>query len=177
MKGQFALIFLGAVLSGCCGLAAPSGLQAVESFEAERYLGLWYEVARLDHSFERGLSDVTATYVARPDGGIEVINRGFHEQKGEWSEVRGVAYFLENRSLASLKVSFFRPLYCGYHVLKIDPGYNYAVVSGSDRTALWILARKPYIPHDILAELYHYARQAGFPTGELIEVKHSRHKS
>lgn len=104
MKAWLLAGFLGVGLVGCVKL--PSNVEPVSGFEADRYLGTWYEIARLDHSFEEGLSKVTAEYSLREDGGIKVVNRGFSEEKGEWEEAEGKAYFVENEQTGFLKVSF-----------------------------------------------------------------------
>jgi apolipoprotein D and lipocalin family protein len=159
------LLFLG-VLAGCT--AVPTGVEPVRGFDLDRYLGTWHEIARLDHSFERGLTNVTATYAKRDDGGVGVLNRGFDPVKGTWKEARGRAYFLHGPDIASLKVSFFGPFYGGYHVFALDPDYRWALVAGPSKSYLWILAREPYLPPDVLAELVETARRAGFDTGNLI---------
>ena len=82
------------VLQGCTGI--PEGIEPVTGFDQERYLGAWYEIARLDHSFERGLSEVTATYSTNPDGSIAVLNRGFDQEEGRWREAEGVARFVDS---------------------------------------------------------------------------------
>ncbi|MCU0843185.1 MAG: lipocalin family protein [Thiobacillaceae bacterium] len=159
-------------LAGCTGV--PDGVTPVRGFQAERYLGTWYEIARLDHSFERGLSDVSATYVRREDGGIDVLNRGFDPAKGAWREARGRAYFLEGPELGSLKVSFFWPFYGGYHVMALDPDYRWSVVAGPDHDYFWILARAPSLPEAEVQDLLVRARQAGFDLSGLIRVEHGR---
>jgi apolipoprotein D and lipocalin family protein len=111
-----------ALLAGCTGI--PDGIKPVSGFKIERYPGKWYEIVRLDHSFERGLSDVTANYRTRPDGGIDVLNRGYDTKNGAWREANGIAYFLGGPDIASLKVSFFGPFYGGYHVMALDPDYR-----------------------------------------------------
>lgn len=156
-------------LAGCT--LAPRGVTPVESFELERYLGRWYEIARLDHRFERGLSRVTADYSRRPDGGIRVVNRGYHAGKGEWRQVEGRAYPLGSLSQGSLKVSFFWPFYGGYHVIALDrQDYGYALVSGPSRGYLWILSRTPSLDAEITRQLVAEARGLGFATEELIFV-------
>lgn len=158
---------LGLWCAGCTGV--PEGLSPVRGFDVERYLGTWYEIARLDHAFERGLEQVTATYGRRDDGGISVVNRGYAPDAGEWREVRGKAYFLGNPGIASLKVSFFGPFYGGYHVLALDHAdYRYAMVSGPGRGYLWILAREPELPAPVLEKLLAQARELGFDTDALI---------
>lgn len=159
-------------LASCTGI--PSGLQPVKGFESDRYLGKWYEIARLDHSFERNLSNVSAQYSRRTDGGIEVINRGFNEKSGKWKDITGRAYFLEDETVGSLKVSFFGPFYGGYHVIALDKEeYKYAMVSGPSRSYLWILSREKAIEDKILTNLIAHAREWGFDTENLIYVQHN----
>jgi apolipoprotein D and lipocalin family protein len=158
------------LLTGCTGV--PEGLQPAGGFDSARYLGRWYEIARLDHSFERGLTNVTADYRQLDDGRIEVINRGFDAQKKKWSEVRGVARFQGSQDVASLEVSFFGPFYGGYHVLVLDPDYRHALVAGPNRDYLWILAREPQLDQATLDRLIAQASAWGFATGKLILVDH-----
>jgi apolipoprotein D and lipocalin family protein len=170
IKGsRMAWLALVAMLCAGCG-QIPDGVQAVDGFDAERYLGTWYEVARLDHSFERGLSRVTATYAARDDGGIDVLNRGYDEEDGEWREARGRARFVGPRDVASLEVSFFGPFYGGYNVIDLDPGYTIALVAGPNRDYLWILSRDPTPAPAEIERLVARARSLGFDTSGLIYV-------
>lgn len=160
-------------LSGCLGM--PEKVQPVNNFELQKYLGTWYEVARLDHSFERGLSDVTATYSMKEDGGVKVINRGFSEKEQEWKEAEGKAYFVEQPDLGYLKVSFFGPFYGSYVVFELESqGYQYAFVSGPDTDYLWLLARTPTITPEVLELFKQQATQAGFDLNELILVEHTQ---
>ncbi len=160
-----------AVLSACTG--SPDGIEPVDGFEAERYLGKWYEIARLPHPFEEGLSKVTATYKRRDDGGILVINRGYNAETGEWEQADGKAYFTGPESVASLKVSFFGPFYSGYNVIALDKDdYQWALVCGYNRDYLWILARSKRIPEALRAQLVERADQWGFDTQNLIFVEH-----
>jgi len=158
-----------------CSTAPPSGLTAISPFDVNRYLGKWYEIARLDHSFERGLTDVSATYSLNPDGSLEVINRGFNVKKGDWKSATGRALFTGSKDQGSLKVSFFGPFYGGYHVLSLDQvGYQWALVAGPDRDYLWILARTKTLAPAIKDQLVTQARQMGFATDKLIWVDQSR---
>jgi apolipoprotein D and lipocalin family protein len=163
-----ALLLLVPILltGGCTGV--PEGIAPVRGFDAERYLGTWHEIARLDHSFERGLEQVTATYSRREDGGLAVLNRGYDSAKGVWKSAEGRAYFQSTPDIASLEVSFFGPFYGGYHVFALDPEYRWAMISGPNRDYLWILARQPQLPAEILEDLIAKARAAGFDTDALI---------
>ena len=157
------------VLGGCTGM--PKGLEAVTGFEADRYLGTWYEIARLDHPFERGLSHVSATYSRRADGTIAVRNRGYEESTGSWKEIAGTARFLKSPDVGSLKVSFFGPFYSGYHIIALDrQHYSHAMVAGYNRSYLWILSRQKTLDNSVLADLVSKAQQWGFETDQLIYV-------
>ncbi len=159
-------------LAGCTGI--PEGIEPVENFELEPYLGTWYEIARLDHSFERGMSNVTANYSLRDDGGVAVVNRGYRTDKGKWDEANGKAYFIDDESVGRLKVSFFGPFYGGYNVFELGENYEYAMIAGPDRSYLWILAREPQVPQAMLDELLAKAEAAGYDTSALIFVEHDR---
>ena len=157
-------------LVGCTGI--PDGIEPVDNFELEPYLGTWYEIARLDHSFERGLSNVTANYSLRDDGGVAVVNRGFRTDKGEWDEAKGKAFFIDDTSVGRLKVSFFGPFYGAYNVFALGENYEYSMVAGPDRSYLWILAREPQVSQELLDDLIAKAEAAGYDTSELILVEH-----
>ncbi len=166
-----AMFACASILSACVGV--PEGLEPVQDFELERYLGTWYEIARLDHSFERGLEQVTADYSAREDGGVRVLNRGFKTSKGVWDEAEGKAYFVGESDTGQLKVSFFGPFYGGYNIIALDQdNYQWSLVAGPDRSYLWILSRSPELPDARYEDLVELARQAGFPVDQLIRVDH-----
>lgn len=158
-----------------CSTMPPDGMRPVDSFEINRYLGQWYEIARLDHSFERGISDVSATYHLQDDGSVKVINRGFDTQRQAWKEAVGRAKFIGDSGTGSLKVSFFGPFYGGYHVIALDQqNYRWSLVAGPDRDYLWILAREKSLAADIRAQMVSKARELGFATDKLIWVDHQR---
>ena len=157
-----------------CSHAPPKGVAVVSPFELPRYLGTWYEIARLDHSFERGLSNVYAVYGQRPDGSVEVINRGYDTQRGRWQEAVGTARFIGAADVASLKVSFFGPFYGGYHVVALDQGYRWAMVMGPNRDYLWILARDRQLPDAVRERLLAQAAALGIDVSRLIWVEHDR---
>ncbi len=161
----------GALLSVACSTTPPKGVTPIEGFNADLYLGSWYEIARLDHRFERGLDHVTATYSKRDDGGLKVVNRGFNVKKQRWQESIGKAYFTGSPSQAALKVSFFGPFYGGYNVIALDNAYQHALICGPNRDYLWILSRTPQIDNSVKEELTTKARQAGFDVTKLIWVK------
>lgn len=156
-------------LSSCTSV--PDGIEPVSEFELNRYLGTWYEVARMDHSFERGLQQVTAEYSLREDGGINVVNRGYNQEQGKWEEATGKAYFVGDTSTAHLKVSFFGPFYASYVIYELDKqDYQYALVTGPDRDYMWILSRQKKLSDAILNELLEKAKSHGFDIASLIFV-------
>ncbi len=160
-----------------CGTDVPEGLEPVTGFELERYLGSWYEIARLDHSFERGLANVTAEYSLREDGGVTVLNKGYDGARLKWKEARGRAKFIGDPSTGSLKVSFFGPFWGGYHIIALDAeGYRWAMVAGPSRSYLWILSREPSLDPAVAADLVEKARRWGFETGKLIFVEHTANR-
>lgn len=170
MKKLFPLVLI-LFLSACTGL--PEGVKPVENFRLDRYLGTWYEIARLDHRFERGLSRISAEYSLREDGGVRVLNRGYSAEDKQWKEAEGRAYFVEGSDKGYLKVSFFWPFYGSYVVFELDhEQYQYALVSGPDKSYLWILSRTPEMRRDVRDRLVARAAALGFETDRLIYVDH-----
>lgn len=168
------LLFTAAIvlaISGCSSTSPPPGIAPVTPFDLARYEGRWYEVARLDHSFERGMTDVSATYQRQSDGTVQVLNRGFDTGKNDWRQAEGKAKFTGDKNTASLKVSFFGPFYGGYNVIKLDDKYQYALVSGPNRDYLWILSRTPTIPDAVKQDYLNTARSLGFRVDQLVWVK------
>lgn len=165
------IVLVAILVAGCTGL--PDRVTPVSGFDVNRYLGTWYEIARLDHRFERGLEKITAHYSLREDGGLKVVNRGFDRQRGEWREAEGKAYFIDDPQTGRLKVSFFGPFYGGYNIIELDhDGYRYALVCGPDTSYLWILARQPDLDREIVDRLVARASSLGFDTQQLIYVNH-----
>ncbi len=151
----------------------PESVKPVSGFELSNYLGKWYEVARLDHSFERGLSQVTADYSMRNDGGVSVLNRGYSEADKDWKEAEGKAYFVNRSTDGYLKVSFFGPFYGSYVVFELDrKGYSYAFVSGPDTDYLWLLSRTPSVEPEVMKKFVQMSAERGFDTKQLIYVRH-----
>ena len=162
-------ILLALFLAGCVGI--PGNVKPVDDFRLDKYLGKWYEIARLDHSFERGLTRVTADYSLRSDGGVRVLNRGYSAKENAWKEAEGKAYFVDGADRGYLKVSFFGPFYGSYVVFALDhENYQYALVCGPDKTYLWILSRTPEMRQEVRDKLVAQAAAAGFDTSKLIFV-------
>ncbi len=169
MKKLTAILVL--ILCGCVGI--PANVKPVENFKLERYLGKWYEIARLDHSFERGLTRVTAEYSLWDDGGVRVMNRGYSAIENRWKEAEGKAYFVRGSDQGYLKVSFFGPFYGAYIVFELDhKNYQYSLVCGPDKSYLWILARAPELDQEIKNRLIEKAAAVGFDISKLIFVDH-----
>ena len=167
---KYALLVISLFLVGCVGI--PENIKPVDNFQLEKYLGKWYEIARLDHSFERGLINISADYSLRDDGGVKVINRGFSPEKQAWNEAEGKAYFVENTNQAYLKVSFFGPFYGSYIVFDLDENYRYSLISGPDKSYFWILARDKVIDENLKTKLIAKAAALGFDTSKLIYTTH-----
>jgi apolipoprotein D and lipocalin family protein len=169
---KITLALLTFALLGCLG--KPDTIQPVKSFALDRYLGRWYEIARLDHSFERGLDHVNAEYSLKDDGSVRVLNRGYDPVKKEWQEAEGKAQFVDSKNEGYLKVSFFGPFYGSYVVFGLDQqDYQYSFVSGPDTSYLWLLARTPTIPDAVMQQFLSEAKKAGFDTSKLIVVDQS----
>lgn len=173
MKSLKSLLLLSLfVLFGCT--SKPEDVEPVQNFELKPYLGKWYEIARLDHSFERGLTNVTAEYELREDGGVTVINRGYSKEKQSWKQAEGKAYFVDEPSIGHLKVSFFGPFYSSYIVFYLDKNYDYAFISGYNHDYLWLLSRKPEVDTTTLERFKRLAEEKGFNMDELILVEQTQ---
>lgn len=170
MKTLFAML----LLIGLAGCKSTSNLKVVSGFDADRYIGTWYEVARLPHRFEKGMSSVSATYSWNEDQTIRVLNRGF--KNNDWEQIEGAAKFKGDTSQGWLKVSFFKPFYASYKVIDIDDNYTRAIVTGPTYGYLWILSRDPALPQDELDELVSKVRNFGFDTEKLIIIDQSKNR-
>ncbi len=163
-------IALSLALVACKSPSPPAGVNPVADFDATRYLGKWYEIARLENRFERGLEQVTATYGKRSDGGLRVLNQGYDPLKKQWKSSEGKAYFTGKATTAALKVSFFGPFYGGYNVIALDDDYQYALVSGPNRDYLWLLSRTPELPAEVKQRYLSIAKSLGFAVDNLVWV-------
>ena len=165
-------LFLGLFTCNACA-TIPDGAVAVKPFDSERYLGKWYEIARFNFRFERGLNNTTANYSLNPDGSIRVENRGFDYVKKTWKKAVGKAKFATTPDEARLKVSFFGPFYGGYNVIALDTAYQFALIAGSDLSYLWILSREKTMPEDVKQKYLDLAKKIGFNTDALLWVEHT----
>jgi len=177
MKNYLKIMMAGFVgffaFNSCAGI--PKGAVAVRPFDAGKYLGKWYEIARMDFRFERGLNHTTADYSLNGDGSIHVVNRGYHEEKKQWKEAVGKAKLIGRFKEARLKVSFFGPFYGNYNVIALDDQYQYALIAGKNLHYLWILSREKTIPEKVCQEYLELAKGLGFDTGALIWVKQDKY--
>jgi apolipoprotein D and lipocalin family protein len=152
----------------------PKGAVIVTSFDKGRYLGKWYEIARMDFRFERNLNNTTAIYSLEQDGKIKVINGGFNYVTNKWTQAEGKAKFAGAPDEAKLKVSFFGPFFSPYNVIALDSEYKYALIAGKNLKYLWILSRETEIPDEIKQKYLKIAREIGFNVSELIWVEHDK---
>lgn len=174
-KLVFVILLL--LLSSCVGI--PNSVTPVNNFELNRYLGKWYEIARLDHSFERGLEQVSAEYSLRDvGGGVSVKNRGYSIERQEWEQALGKAFFVDETSQGHLKVSFFGPFYGSYIIFELDhEDYQYAFISGPNLKYLWFLSRTQTVEQGLIDHFIKRASKIGFNTDELIFVNQNPAKS
>ena len=155
------------LLTTVCSMADNIDNSVVKSLDLQRFLGSWYEVARYDHWFERGMERTKATYRLRDDGKIEVLNTGI--KNGKPKESKGKAKTTDTPAI--LRVSFFGPFYSDYRVMLIDSDYQYALIGGSSDKYLWILSRKPQLTQEIKDLILKEAKRRGYDTTKLIWVK------
>ncbi len=156
---------------GCAGV--PQNVKPVDNFILEKYLGKWYEIARLDHPFESGLTKVTADYSMGEGGVVRVLNKGYSASENKWKEAEGKAVFVNKPDQGFLKVSFWGPFYGSYVVFGLDhENYQYSLVCGPDKSYMWILSRIPVMNEEIKNTLVAKASALGFDTGSLIFVDH-----
>lgn len=158
------------VMNSCSSI--PKGANAIQDFKKEKYLGKWYEIARLDFVFEKNLNNTTAEYSLNEDGSIKVVNRGYNFIKSKNVESVGKAKFVNDSNEGKLKVSFFGPFYSGYNILAIDSDYKYVLVVGENLKYMWLLSRDITMPENIKDNYLKMAKDLGYDTSALIWVKH-----
>lgn len=163
------LILLIPIIMSCA--TSTKDLSTIKNFKPDNFLGKWYEIARLDHSFERGLDYVTATYSIKEDGKIKVLNEGV-KSDGTQSAAEGKAYVKKTDDNAGeLRVSFFLFFYAKYRIIFLDEDYQTAVVTSGTKDYLWILSRKPLLTEQELQQLISFCKEKGFDTDKLIFPK------
>jgi len=173
-KEYIALGLLGAGVAAAVALfirsipSIPKGARAVRRLDKTKYLGRWYEIARLDYRFEKGLDHVMANYSTEDSDTIRVDNKGFDPKKGEWKESIGKAKPVGNGGDGRLKVSFFGPFYSGYNVIAVDAHYRYALVAGNNLNYLWLLSRDKTMPRSIRDRYLRRAGRLGYDTNKLV---------
>lgn len=165
MKKITTLSVLLCLLAGCSKLTVDNSV--VTNFDLNRFLGNWYEIARFDHRFERGMEQTKASYVLRDDGMVDVLNTGM--KNGKYSEAKGVAKLTDTPSL--LRVSFWGPFYSDYRIMLLDDDYQYALVGSGSDDYLWILSRNPQISGDTKDRIIAEAQRRGYDTDKLIWVR------
>ncbi|MDE6409475.1 MAG: lipocalin family protein [Muribaculaceae bacterium] len=165
MKKIFTLSVLLCLLGGCSKPTVDNSV--VNNFDLNSFLGNWYEIARFDHKFERGMEQTKASYILREDGKVNVLNTGI--KNGKPTEAKGVAKLTETPAL--LRVSFWRPFYSDYRIMLLDPDYQYALVGSGSDDYLWILSRTPQISGEIKDKILTEAQKRGYDTDKLIWVK------
>ncbi len=166
------LLLFVVLISSCKAQNNMIDKTVVKHLDLKRYMGTWYELARYDHKFERGMKGVTATYSFRDDGKIKVVNRGFKGSlDGPVSEAIGKAKVPDKNEPGKLKVSFFWIFYGDYFVLDLDENYQWALIGSSSDKYLWILSRTPQISEDLYQQLLGKLTQRGYDVEKLIKVE------
>ena len=168
---KFALLAFIIVISNSCQ-STPKEMEqkTVEELDLDRYLGTWYEIARFNHSFERGLEGVTATYSIKDDGKIKVINKGYKNSlDGEPKVAIGKAKLTDEPG--RLKVSFFWIFYADYLVMELDKDYQWVLIGSKSDKYLWILSRTPQLEESVKGHILNLAQNRGYDTSKLIWVE------
>ncbi len=172
MKSVISLIFICFLFVGISFESKKNDMDTstITELNLERYLGTWYEIARFDHSFERGLQGVTATYSMRDDGKIKVVNRGNKNRLyGKPSIAEGKAK--TTNEPGKLKVSFFWIFYADYLILELDENYQWAIIGSKSDKYLWILSRTPQLERNVQNTILDKAKKRGYDTSKLIWVE------
>ncbi len=153
--------------------ALPEGATPVSDFELDKYLGVWYELGRMNYYWEKeNLINVSAEYGLNDDGTVSVKNRGYDEEKEKWQEFIGKAKFRGDNTMAAFDVSFFGPIWAGYNVLSVDDDYSYALVAGRNTDYMWILSRDLDIPAGVKLKYVAMLNEIGYDTEAINWVEH-----
>ncbi len=139
----------------------PDIVTPVTNFELSRYLGKWFEVARVENRFEKGLIKTTAEYTLNGDDTVNVLNSGLVESTGRHKRASGTAVFVRGKDEGALKVSFFRPFYGGYNIVDLDEDYQWAIIVGSSPKYFWVLSRTTEVSEELSARAIKVASEVG----------------
>ena len=166
MKKIALMMFAAGLLAGC---TSAEKIPAVKNFDTARYMGKWYEYRRLPNYFERGMTDVSAEYTLQKDGTVKVVNRGIYKNKEK--SITGTLRSAGSPGTGELEVSFFKPFYGSYRIIKLAPDYRYSVVTGRNKSLLWILSRTRELPAEDVEEIMTFLKQHGFPVEKLTATQ------
>ena len=173
MNTKCVLLLVGCYFTFACAIGLPEGIEPVKQFDVNRYMGTWYEIARVENRFERGMTQVRADYALTNDGTVRVTNRGIPPNSTDFKIAQGKAKFVGATDIGHLKVSFFGPFYGSYVVFELGDNYDYSFVSGSNRKYLWFLSRTPTVSQASLDHFSKRAEKLGFDTSSIVFVDQS----
>jgi len=167
MKRKLLILLIMASFLSC---KTVQDLPTVELVDIQNYSGMWYEIARLPNSFEKGLECVTATYTPLSNGKIEVLNQGYAEKKGTLKTAKGTAWVPDPAYPGRLKVTFFWPFAGNYYIMALDENYSYALVGDPSRKYLWVLARSRELDSAVYSGLMGQAKDQGFNVEQVMQT-------
>ncbi|MND76665.1 Outer membrane lipoprotein Blc precursor [compost metagenome] len=160
------------ILTACKTTQPNLALAPVRNFDADRYLGKWYELGRVENRFERGMNQTTAQYSSNEDGTIKVVNAGYDPAKGKFRSSTGKAKFAGKADVGALKVSFFGPFYGAYNIVALDRNYQWSIVAGDNpKKYFWVLSRQPKLTSALKSEALEAAKTLGVDPSTIIWVK------
>ena len=158
---------VGAIVYSLLSKDFPDGSLPVKPFDMNRYLGKWYEIARLPNAIEKNLKNLTEEYSAISNDKFKVVTKAYNFKKGKWRQATGTIKYAGPEDVGMLEVSYFGPFYLSYNILAIDTDYRYALVSGSGLDYLWILSREMTAPDEIKSQFLSIAWKIGFKVEDL----------
>jgi len=170
MRRVLILIPIILLLTSC--VKVPDWVSPVKNFQAKRFMGTWYEVARLENGFELGMNTVSAHYSMTAQGEVSIRHEGYLVRRQEWRNAEATAAFMEGQDVGLLKVAYMWPFYAPYVIFKVDPEYEWAFVCGKDKEFLWLLSRYEWVEDDVMEDFLETSERLGFDVTELVEVHH-----
>ena len=169
---KLSAILISVIFVSSC-VEVPEGITPVSGFKLDKYMGKWYEIARLDHRYERHFNRVSVEYSLNNNGDVLIKKKGYMPMHTEWREKEGKATLAGDTDQGFLKVSYIFALWEPYVIFKLDPDYEWAYVCGKDRTSLWLLARTPEVNSEIREDFIEEASRLNFDTSQLNFVHQS----